>query len=86
LGQAQQAERLPYAPGGCAAGGLAARFDLKRSILTRFWRDERGATAIEYSLICAMVFLVIVTAMTAFGNHASNIMSNVSTAIAAATG
>jgi len=33
-----------------------------------------------------MVFLVIVTAMTAFGNHASNIMSNVSTAIAAATG
>lgn len=26
-------------------------------MLKHFWRDERGATALEYGLICAFVFL-----------------------------
>ena len=57
-----------------------------RSRLTRFLRDERGATAVEYGLICALVFLVIITSVTTFGNKTTNIMSRVSTAISNAVG
>lgn len=57
-----------------------------RSRLIRFWRDERGATAIEYGLICALVFLVIITSVTAFGNKTSNIMITVSGALSNVVG
>ncbi|MDP1736658.1 MAG: Flp family type IVb pilin [Caulobacter sp.] len=52
--------------------------------MSRFWRDESGATAIEYGLIASLVFLVIVTAVTTFGNKTTDIMQSVSDAIAAA--
>lgn len=32
-------------------------------VLTRFWCDERGATAIEYSLIAAIVGVGIVASL-----------------------
>jgi pilus assembly protein Flp/PilA len=44
-------------------------------------RDESGATAIEYGLIAALIFLVIVTSVTAFGNKTTDVMQSVSTAI-----
>ena len=46
--------------------------------MSRFWADERGATAIEYGIICALVFLVVVTSITAFGNKTSSVMIRVS--------
>ncbi|HEX8191310.1 MAG TPA: Flp family type IVb pilin [Allosphingosinicella sp.] len=39
-------------------------------MLNRLARDERGATAIEYALIMAMIFLAMVGAVTAFGQQA----------------
>ena len=60
---------------------MAARFDLND-----FWADERGATAIEYGLIGAMVFLVIITSVTAFGNKASNVMIKATNAVGTAIG
>jgi pilus assembly protein Flp/PilA len=38
--------------------------------LYRLGRDERGATAIEYGLILALVFLAMIGAVTAFGQAA----------------
>jgi len=35
--------------------------------LKRFADDERGATAIEYGLIAALIAVVIITAVTALG-------------------
>ena len=35
-----------------------------RSALSRFWRDERGATAIEYGLMVALLALALVGIMT----------------------
>ncbi len=35
--------------------------------VTRFLKDESGATAIEYGLIAALVAVVLVTALTAMG-------------------
>lgn len=49
-----------------------------------FVRDEGGQTAIEYGLIIAMIFLVIVTSVTAFGNRTAQIMQQNAAAIAAA--
>jgi len=41
--------------------------------------DVRGATAIEYGLILAMVFLAMVGAMQAFGVEVTKMFDNVST-------
>ena len=35
--------------------------------VTRFLKDESGATAIEYGLIAALIAVVVVTIMTALG-------------------
>jgi pilus assembly protein Flp/PilA len=40
--------------------------------LARFLRDENGATAIEYGLIAALVFMVAVGAISAFGKAATD--------------
>jgi pilus assembly protein Flp/PilA len=40
--------------------------------------DKRGATAVEYGLILAMVFLAMVGAVQAFGNEVTNLFNDVS--------
>ena len=40
--------------------------------LNRFAADERGATAIEYGLIVALIAVVIITAVTTLGNKLNN--------------
>jgi pilus assembly protein Flp/PilA len=42
--------------------------------MTRFFRDEHGATAIEYGLIIALIFLVIVAAPTPIGEILANML------------
>jgi pilus assembly protein Flp/PilA len=37
--------------------------------VTRFMKDESGATAIEYGLIAALISVVIVTALTTIGTN-----------------
>jgi pilus assembly protein Flp/PilA len=37
--------------------------------VTRFMKDESGATAIEYGLIAALISVVIVVAVTAIGTN-----------------
>jgi pilus assembly protein Flp/PilA len=39
-----------------------------RTVLHTFWRDEQGATAIEYTLIAALIALVAIVGMVAFAN------------------
>ena len=36
-------------------------------LLTEFWRDETGATAIEYGLIAAGIALAIITVVNGIG-------------------
>ena len=81
MGETRQLRRLSNAVRRCAAGGLAARSDL-----TRFWRDGRGATSIEYAVIGAPVFLVIVTAVTTFASKTTNLVNMISDTISAAIG
>jgi pilus assembly protein Flp/PilA len=52
-----------------------------RRLFDRFLADQSGATAIEYGLIISLIFLVVVSAMTAFGNKASEIFNTAMIAI-----
>ena len=41
------------------------------TLIRRFLDDEGGATAIEYGLIVAMIFLAIISAVQLFANNAT---------------
>lgn len=41
-------------------------------------KDNKGATAIEYGLIAALIAVAAITAMTSLGNNLSKTFSNVS--------
>jgi pilus assembly protein Flp/PilA len=38
-----------------------------RRFTARFLNDDRGATAIEYGLICGLIFVAILTGLSALG-------------------
>ncbi|TFH42822.1 MAG: Flp family type IVb pilin [Lysobacterales bacterium] len=46
--------------------------------VNNFYRDEEGATAIEYGLIAALVSVAAITALTAMGNSLTSIFTYVS--------
>ncbi len=45
--------------------------------LTKFKKDEEGATAIEYGLIAALIAVAAITAMTALGENLGNTFNKV---------
>ena len=47
------------------------------SQLARFLRDETGATAIEYSLIAALVSIAAIAALTALGDQLEVVFSRI---------
>ena len=86
MGEAQQAQRLPHASGGRAAGGLASRLYLRGAhALTRLARDQSGATAVEYGLIVALIFLAIIGGLSTFATNETAMYNHISTTIGAAT-
>ena len=51
------------------------------SHLSRFAKDESGATAIEYGLIAALVSVAIIAAVTSLGEQLSNTFESISSAL-----
>jgi pilus assembly protein Flp/PilA len=49
--------------------------------LTRFLKDRRGATAIEYALLASGIFLVIITAVTLLGGEVLALYQTISAGI-----
>jgi pilus assembly protein Flp/PilA len=47
------------------------------SIFRRLMKNEKGATAIEYTLIASLIAVAAITAMTAVGTKVNGVMSNV---------
>jgi pilus assembly protein Flp/PilA len=47
----------------------------------KFFKDESGATAIEYGLIAALIAVVIIGAVTAVGTSLSTTFTSVSTGL-----
>jgi len=54
--------------------------------LRRFLKDESGATSLEYGLIVSLIFLVILSALTAFGGSGSGIFNTAMTTLKTAIG
>jgi len=44
-------------------------------------RDDRGATAVEYGLMVALIAIVIITAVTLLGTNLSTLFNNVATKV-----
>ena len=51
------------------------------NLISRFIRDESGATAIEYGLIAALIAVVIITGVTAVGTHLSTVFTTLSSTL-----
>ena len=49
--------------------------------LTKLFRDDAGATAIEYGLIAALIAVVIVTAITTVGSNLKNTFNSVASSL-----
>ena len=52
--------------------------------VTRFLKDESGATAIEYGLIAALIAAVIITALTTIGNNLNGTFTTIGAKVATA--
>ncbi|HUJ02788.1 MAG TPA: Flp family type IVb pilin [Rhizomicrobium sp.] len=52
-----------------AACGPSVDPYVARSALSDFWRDERGATAIEYAMIAAGISIFVITAVDLLGQN-----------------
>ena len=52
-----------------------------RSLIARFCDDESGATAIEYSLIVALIFLAILGAANSLGASTNEMYTTIDTEI-----
>ena len=49
--------------------------------VSRFLKDESGATAIEYGLIAALISVVIITALTTVGSNLNTKFTSVATSL-----
>jgi pilus assembly protein Flp/PilA len=47
------------------------------SNLKRLWREDEGATAVEYGLIVAAIAMTVVLIFMLIGNKANNTLNNV---------
>ncbi|MDB5448471.1 MAG: pilus subunit protein PilA [Phenylobacterium sp.] len=52
--------------------------------VTRFLKDESGATAIEYGLIAALIAAVIITALTTIGSNLNGTFTTIGAKVATA--
>ena len=56
-----------------------------RCMIRQFIRDQKGATAIEYGLIAALISVAAVTAMTTVGTDLSTVFGTVATKLTGAS-
>lgn len=54
------------------------------NLMTRFLKDESGATAIEYGLIAALISIVIIGGATAAGGQISAIFNRIGSTLVTA--
>ena len=53
--------------------------------IKKFFRDEEGATAVEYGLMVALIAIVIIVAVSLLGSNLSSKFDQVATSIGAAS-
>jgi pilus assembly protein Flp/PilA len=53
--------------------------------IRNFFKDESGASAVEYGLLVALIAVVIITAVTTLGTNLAGKFTEVSTSVGAAS-
>jgi Flp pilus assembly pilin Flp len=49
--------------------------------LTKFWTDEQGQDVAEYSIMLAVILVIVVGTVRLIGSNAQNVFSNVASSI-----
>ena len=57
-----------------------------KNLVSRFIKDESGATAIEYGLIAALVAVVIIAGVTTLGTNLDTTFTNLSNNVGGTVG
>jgi pilus assembly protein Flp/PilA len=52
-----------------------------KDIVIRFWRDQSGATAIEYGLIAAGISLAIIAVVNGLGTNLNNMFTSINNSL-----
>ena len=52
-----------------------------RNVITKFRISERGATAVEYGLMVALIAIVIIGAVTLLGGNLKGLFNTVATSV-----
>ncbi len=52
-----------------------------RNLLMRFATDNKGATAIEYTLVAALIAVVIIAALTSIGTSLNTKLGSIATSL-----
>jgi len=53
---------------------------MKNSI-TKYWTDEQGQDVAEYSIMLAVILVIVVGTVRLIGSNASNVFSNVASSV-----
>jgi pilus assembly protein Flp/PilA len=56
-----------------------------KNMIHKFFREEEGATAVEYGLMVALIAVVIIGAVTTLGTNLSTKFDNVATSVQGAS-
>jgi pilus assembly protein Flp/PilA len=57
-----------------------------KHLFSRLWKEQSAATALEYSLIAALIACVLITALTSVGTNLSESFMRIVTNLEAARG
>lgn len=52
-----------------------------KNMIHNFWKDEEGATAIEYGLIAGLIAVAIIAVLTTMGTQLDGLFQKISTAL-----
>jgi pilus assembly protein Flp/PilA len=70
-----------FVPHKYASGANLEDEAAMQTLIKKFWKDERGATAIEYGLIAAGISIAIIAVVQTLGTNLNTTFSSVSTAL-----
>ena len=48
-----------------------------KNLITKYWTDEQGQDVAEYSIMLAVILVIVVGTVRLIGSNASNVFSNV---------
>jgi pilus assembly protein Flp/PilA len=57
------------------------KMEEKMEKLIRFFKDEEGATMVEYALMVALIAVVCIAAVTVLGGNINTVFETISTAL-----